>query len=355
MLRCIIMNKNKVLTVGPDIKGFGGISSVLRSYRSFVPGFTYLPTNSRKGMLAGALSCALSFLRMPFYRLCGYGIVHAHAAAGKSFYRKRVLLNWARFWGYRTIYHCHAGAFRNFVEHSDRTAIVSFLKRCSAVCVLTEGWRHYFVDDLGCDNVFVLNNPIESPKRAAQRVVKSEKPPVKFVFIGKIIADKGLLDLVAAVASEHEYFKNRATMTIAGNADEINMQGVIDKAGVGDIVKFIGPVFGDAKDALLRDSDVLLLPSYFEGMPITLLEAGAYRMPSIATRVGGIPEVIEDGVNGLLIDAGDTQALAAAMKHYIENRNDIYSHGQHASESVRSFYPDAIAKSLDAVYSSLMK
>lgn len=352
MLRCIIMNKSKVLTVGPDIKGFGGISSVLRSYRGFVPGFTYLPTNSRKGMLAGALALALTLARLPFYRLRGYGIVHAQGASGKSFVRKRLVLDWAHLWGFRTIYHCHGGGFRDFVERSDREAIVSFLKRCSAVCVLTEGWRRYFAGELGCTNVYVLNNPVIPPAEKVCRTDGTRNGMLKFLFIGKICPEKGVLDIVSAVASKFDYFRTRCQVIIAGNDDTVDLQTEIHKAHVGEVVKFIGPVYGEAKELALRECDVMLLPSYIEGMPITLLEAGAYGMPSIASRVGGIPEMIEDGVNGTLIEAGDVDALAKAMSYYIDLREEMYRQSREAAEAVKAYYPEAINKSLKTIYSS---
>lgn len=352
MLRCIIMNKSKVLTVGPDIKGLGGISSVLRSYRSFVPGFTYLPTNSRKGMLAGAVALASTLVRLPFYRFCGYGIVHAQGASGKSFVRKRLVLSWARLWGFRTIYHCHGGGFRDFVKRSDRKSIVDFLKSCSAVCVLTEGWRRYFAGELGCANVHVLNNPIIPPVEKVSRTDGTRNGMLNFLFIGKICPEKGVLDIVAAVASKFDYFRSRCRVIIAGNGDTIDLQAEIHKAQVGEVVKFAGPLYGDDKDRALRECDVMLLPSYTEGMPITLLEAGAYGMPSIASGVGGIPEMITDGVNGTLIDAGDIDALANAMSYYIDLRDEMYRQGREAEEAVKAYYPDAIIKSLKTIYTS---
>ena len=86
-----------------------------------------------------------------------------------------------------------------------------------------------------------------------------------------------------------------------------------------EMVKFVGWVSGDAKSKILSTTDILVLPSYYEGLPISVLEAMSYAMPVITTPVGGIPEVVTDGVEGTLFTPGDKASLTQTIDTYIEN------------------------------------
>ena len=76
----------------------------------------------------------------------------------------------------------------------------------------------------------------------------------------------------------------------------------------------------------------------------------AYSHPVISTPVGGIPEVIETGKNGILVQPGDTKAIANAIKYYIENREAIGEHGTNAYKVVQDFFPEKVFGDLKKIY-----
>ena len=82
-------------------------------------------------------------------------------------------------------------------------------------------------------------------------------------------------------------------------------------------IEFPGVVKGEKKDALFHSTDALVLPSFAEGQPISVLEAMAYRLPVIATLVGAIPDTVVDGQTGILVQPGDVKALAIAMERLL--------------------------------------
>jgi glycosyltransferase involved in cell wall biosynthesis len=92
------------------------------------------------------------------------------------------------------------------------------------------------------------------------------------------------------------------------------------------------------------------LPSYNEGLPIAILEAMAYGHPIISTPVGGIPEVVKNGVNGTLVTPGNTNAIAAAIKKYIESPQYIINEGNNAYETVKDFFPERVFADLLDIY-----
>lgn len=345
--------RRKVLTVGPDINGLGGISAVLQMYRRNVPGFAFSPTNSRRGTIAGAFVLGATLLKLPFYRLAGYDTVHAHGGSGKSYIRKRIVLGWARRLGFRTVFHCHGGGFAVFAQSRGKERVSRELARYDAVAVLSGGWRRYFAGELGCRSVTVIDNMVELPAVPVERREVPEGEPVRFVFLGKLCRDKGVWDLLDALASERDSLDGRIKVSVGGNGDVDEFRRRTAELGLEGMVEYVGCVYGADKDALLRRCDVMLLPSYIEGMPITLLEAGVYAMPSITTTVGGIPELITDGVQGTLLTPGDVPALAAAIKNYAGDRQLILRQGCAAAEAVRTHLPDAVNAQLDKLYDSL--
>ena len=345
--------KERVLTVGPDTKGIGGISSVLSCYCRTIPGITYLSTNSRFGTVPGAFEVLRTMLSLPFYRLAGYTVVHAHVAVGKSFIRKSAVLKWAQLLGYKTVYHNHGGAFRDYAHKVGEEKIMRFLHSCSAVAVLSESWRRYFVETLKCPHVYVVDNIVEEPARAVERRVLADDEVVAFAFLGKICEAKGMYDLLDALALRREYFEGRIKVLVAGNGEVNEFVKRVKEIGLESIVEYVGQVRGDDKDALLRRADVMLLPSYVEAMPIVLLEAGVYRMPSITTPVGGIPELIKNGENGVMVEPGNIEGLADAIALYVDEREMIYRQGAAAASAIVKNKPEAVAQTLEKLYESL--
>lgn len=344
--------KLRVLMTGPSLKATGGISSVLKSYSRTLDDFHFLPTNSRHGSLAGAFVLAATLAAFPFCRLAGYDTVHAHSAMGKSFYRKRIVLTWARLLGFRTIFHCHAGGFRTFAESHNKAGIKAFLHKCDAVVVLGQVWKEYFSGEMECPNVHILHNMVEPPERPVEPHTPAPGR-LNLLFIGKICADKGIYDLLRALEDNRTAFAGRVFLKLAGPGDTDELQAYIREHGLGDMARYVGTLYGADKDRELRAADALILPSHFEGLPVVLLEAGTYALPSIATTVGSIPELIADGVSGTLVPPRDTDAMAAAIRRYLDNPSLVESEGREAARRARAYYPEAIAADLSRIYASI--
>ena len=117
---------------------------------------------------------------------------------------------------------------------------------------------------------------------------------------------------------------------------------------------WLGWLDADAKARALREADIFLLPSTSEGLPVALLEAMAYGKPIVATRVGGIPDVLADGTEGVLVPPGDVAALAAAVGELVGDPDRARELGRAAKERVAELTPATIAKRLDLVYQEVI-
>ena len=142
---------------------------------------------------------------------------------------------------------------------------------------------------------------------------------IKILFIGRIIADKGINELIDAAKIIKKEFSNVAfiLMGIVGVNNKTSIsQSEIDNWVQKGIIEFIP--FKDDIRGVLGDSDLVVLPSYREGTPKTLIEAASMAKPLIATDVPGCREVVNDGVNGFLCQVKNSISLANQIKRFIK-------------------------------------
>ncbi len=133
------------------------------------------------------------------------------------------------------------------------------------------------------------------------------------IFIGHLLRTKGLFELIDAFSLLcREYPDSHMILVGAGEHDRI-LAARVAKADVGGRAHFVGARPHDEIPGWLSAADVLVLPSWHEGLPNVVVEAMACERPVVATRVGGIPEAVEDGKSGILVEKGDVEALANAI------------------------------------------
>lgn len=141
-----------------------------------------------------------------------------------------------------------------------------------------------------------------------------------FLFVGRIVKDKGINELVEAFMLIHKVLKARLFLVgrFEGKLDPIadSTRKIIEEC---DDIVCAGPQYGTDLLAYYAASDCFVFPSYREGFPNTVLEAGAMELPSIVTDINGSREIIENGKNGLIIPSKNADALADAMMQMIEN------------------------------------
>ena len=141
----------------------------------------------------------------------------------------------------------------------------------------------------------------------------STAPGDHLLFVGRLAAVKGVPVLFDALAIARQTRPN-LHLTLIGDGPERKMlEAEATTLGLTDAVTFAGYRTSDEVALALRDTDALVLPSFAEGLPVVLMEAMAARVPVIATRIAGIPELVDHGVNGALVPPGDSTALATAI------------------------------------------
>jgi glycosyltransferase involved in cell wall biosynthesis len=158
------------------------------------------------------------------------------------------------------------------------------------------------------------------------------------LFLGWIERFKGvyeLLDAAAQLADEGISFG----LELCGGGSELDpLRTLVHERGLDSRVTFHGWVHGQAKIDRLRQADIFVLPSYSEGMPNALMEAMATGLPVVATPVGGIPVLVDEGVNGLLVAPRDVPALAHALRTLIEDPQRRAAMGAESRRRIETEY-----------------
>lgn len=342
---------SKVLTIGPSRKALAGIASVLNIYSDTLPDFRHLPTNSTHGFIPGVFTLAKTFMLMPIERIRGRRILHVHAASGKSFIRKRFIMQWGRLLGYKIVYHCHGGNSREYFNTIGNERVGKLLNRCAAIIALSKSWQDYFTSTFNHSNVYIVPNPlIPTPKVLSRK----ESSPLKLLFLGNIVEAKGIFDLLQVIADNRQRWHGRIKLTIGGNGENERLMDFINSNKIDGMVDFAGWVNGDQKEALFTENHILILPSYIECLPMTIIEAMGHGLAVISTSVGGIPEMVLPGENGILFKPGDRKAMSAAIDCYLLNNELISRHGNGGLRLAPRFFPEEIKRTLFEIYSSIL-
>lgn len=162
---------------------------------------------------------------------------------------------------------------------------------------------------------------------------------IRLLNIGRLSPEKGVSYLIDGVYKMREKYGYDVTLTIVGSGmEESHLKEKIKKMGLNGCVKFLGYIpYNSEIINLYRNSDVFILPSLTEGVPKVILEALANGLPVIATSVGGIPEIIKDGENGILIPPADSEAIANAIHRLINNKNLIIDMIKKGLETIKEY------------------
>lgn len=178
-------------------------------------------------------------------------------------------------------------------------------------------------------------------------------PPV-LGLAGRLAPIKGVEHALRALAHLRDHVPH-ARLEIAGTGELAGeLQAQANSLGIGDRVTFLG--WQDDLEPLFRRWHVVLQPSHYEGFGLTALEAMGAGVPVIASNVGGLPEVVEHGVTGLLVPAGDAAAIASAAEQLLtdEPRRRAMSHAAHR-RVVERFSEERMATQVGTIYEELLR
>lgn len=348
--------KARVIMLGPSLDSMGGVASVaatlLSSRLAEECDVRYIGTVSEGSKAHKALVFAESWLR--FRRLVGgYDIVHVHMALGNSFPRKLQFIKASRRAGKKVVIHMHEGQFDpqfRAMTAARRAVVVSTLEGADELILLSEEWLDYFKGILpNPPRMTVLHNAVEVPASA-----KRSYAARAVLFLGKHGAGKSpdvLLRALAPLCAKYPDLEAH----FGGNGDIGTYERLAAELGIADNCTFHGWVADEGREDLFDRCTVYCLPSRNEGMPMSVLEAMAHGLATVATPVGGIPQIIEEGVSGYMTPVGDSNALCVRLDELFSDEGLRRRVGEAGREVVRSrFGVDEQANKLIGIYEEVL-
>ena len=343
----------KILMVGPDLSLHGGIVSVVQGYfdgglPEVCDDFEYLGTgvgSSKVGKCFAFVRALVRYARA----VPSYDIVHLHISSRGSYKRKSIMARMAHKAGKRVILHDHDGKFaKAFEEGGDdyRRDVRETFGLADRVVVLSEEWRDYFAENV-CDpnRITVVHNGVAVPASPCSPCSHQD-----VLFLGCLDANKSPDVLLRASREVLKRFPE-TKIVFGGDGEVKKNKALAEELGIADRCEFHGWVTGSEREALFERAAVYCLPSKNEGLPMSVLEAMARGIPTVATPVGGIPRVIEDGVSGILVPVGDCYALTTALCEVLGSCDLRKNMGHKAREKVRSTFDiDMLLGELSEIY-----
>jgi len=197
----------------------------------------------------------------------------------------------------------------------------------------------------------------ELPRRHGGDAVRKElsvgEQEVLIGAVGRLSNEKGQEVLIRAYAQAAGIVPGTQVVVVGDGPNRRSLEGLADKLGVGERIHFVGHqrATGDYYEAM----DLLVLPSYSEGLPNAVLEAMALGTPVLASDVGGVREIVTDGENGWLVAPGRSDLMAREIARHAE-RQSLAAFGRIAGESLfPRFDPGRRAREIRAIYRSMLE
>jgi glycosyltransferase involved in cell wall biosynthesis len=314
---------------GPLPPAIGGMATVISdlaqsrlSCRVHLQLFNTGKTTPPNQPMYRRVSARLSVLRR-WWKLVSVSprlIVHIHSCSGLTYWLDGLLLLLARVRGHRTVLHIHGGLFDVFLDGllwPLQAAARHLARSADRVIVLSDEWFLKLAPRLTGASLSVVLNGV--PPISGSLVHDQLDDQIRILFLGDLCTQKGVLDLVRSM----DGLPDHVHLFLAGAEAEAgflqNLRSELVTLGLENRVHLLGLVTGESKVACLRRADLFVLPSYAEGLPISLLEAMAAGLPVVATRVGGIPAVLEDGKQGRLVRPGNVEELRRAIGELVDD------------------------------------
>ena len=202
----------------------------------------------------------------------------------------------------------------------------------------------------------VLSNGIDLKRftHAPRVKLQSAEDKLHLLCVGRLDVHKGQANAIRAVASDS--LRSLVTLTLVGEGPERrNLEDMVKSLGVAHLVHMAGEIPNSKMPEVYRAHDVLITPSiWLENQPVVIMEAMATGLPIVASNMGGIPELVQSGVTGLLVRPGDVDALSGAIKVLVDDTELALRFGARGRMEIEKHSIEASLERLASVYQELL-
>jgi len=319
IIYCLI-KVNQILYIAPARTVKGGITTVINGYHEFIDQtqfhLKHVSSHRDGPRFIKVIVAVMGLIQTAFQLRFGkIELVHIHGSDKISSLRKLFYFKLVKLISRcKVIYHFHGADFATQYPNTPKTLqkqFKRFFEGADLVICLSNSWKVIIKDMAPAAKIKILPNAVRMPALTHRTFNRQRR--FRMVFLGLIGKRKGVFDLLQVVkdlkAKGYDF-----ELIIGGNGRVNELLKKVTDLGLKEIVHYRGWISASERDELLNNVDVYVLPSYGEGLPMSLLEAMSYGVPVVSSYVGGIPELITDGKNGLLIEPGDIDALSGNLE-----------------------------------------
>lgn len=248
----------------------------------------------------------------------------------------------------KTILHIHGSKLAVNIKNSKwvfKIIVTWMLKSSSVVIALSQKISNEFTSTLKISNIVVCMNGVKIPEITQEDIQKKfNQSKIKLLFLSNLMIEKGILELINSTSRLYESGVN-LHLDIAGSFEPSSKDIVLEYINNNSkYITYHGPVHGEKKDKLYRENAIFCLPSYDEGIPLSILEAYSYGCAVITTNVGGLPDIFHDKLNGFLCQAKDEESLYRALQVAATSHEILAEIGKRNSILAREAYSFEIFK-----------
>lgn len=321
----------KCLIIGPQPPAIGGISSIISLIRNGINSNNIFFISTNKPERAKDKIFWPLYLFFKIYFFCLFKKpkrVLLFSSENMSFWEKCIWCKLISFNGGLPCMVMVAGPFPEFfsnLSEFQKKLAVFFVKKVKIV-TQSNYWAEYYRSIFPDSEIEQISGGVDTdffcPSIKEKEIINSQQY-ITVLFLGWIIKEKGILDLLESIyiltqKKGVKYIRLRLVGPVY--MDSTELVNVIERYGISEYVEIVGPI--NSKDLIRNEfnsADIFVFPSLYEGFPVALLEAVSSGLPCVGTEVGGIPDILINEENGLIVPPKSPEKLADALSLLIGN------------------------------------
>lgn len=342
---------SKVLIIATSRKTRGGITSVIKAYERnpiWKKYHCYWIQTHRDGYLLRKVLYLIAAWMQYLILLPFYDIIHVHGTGVNSAKRKYPFIKLAKKFNKKVIFHFHPSSEKILFD-KDSLILQKIFDCADLILILSPQWGNWINKAFPNNhyNMKVQWNPCPN-------VIRSSINKKNYIlFAGTIIKRKGYDVLLKAFSQISSKYPDWG-LVFAGNGEIDEGKALAAALKISSQVIWTGWISGKDKVKVFQEASIYCLASWGEGFPMGVLDAWAYGIPCVMTPVGGIPDIVIEGVNGMLFPVGSDKCLADKLTQLIENKSLRNSIVAAADKMVYSVFSETeVCKTLEEIYKSL--
>lgn len=349
-----------VLMIGVDKTSLGGMLTVAQNYMNSEEfckktNLIYIPSTTHGNKLKKLMFSLKAYFKITkTIKQKNIDIVHVHMSHGGSSIREGLIMRKARKLGCKTIAHLHSASFQEWYKKLSKVSkniVTTMMQYADVIIALGEEWKNVYADVTKHQTrIEVIYNAVPCYK-----VNQYNSEAKEILFLAHMIKRKGIDDLLEAISHIRNKVPTDVSFSLYGADRDNNIEEKIEKMKLQDLVEYKGWLTNEQRENCFHNTMLNVLPSYNEGLPMTILETMAYGIPNIATNIAAIPEAISDGENGFLFKPGDVPMLENLLLDLINNPEKRSRISNAAYETIeKKFSIDIHMQKVLELYNSLL-